>query len=110
MGVGGQRHAPAALPPRKTRYPLYTRLGGPQGRSGRLVTAMYYIQFVPGTESGLPAVLGLNILSVIRPTSNALIYALRNRISMVQFRILLHVYTIHTLYLTFLLNIRTRMT
>jgi len=23
MGVGGQRHAPAALPLRKTRYPLY---------------------------------------------------------------------------------------
>jgi hypothetical protein len=23
MGVGGQRHAPAALPPGKTRYPLY---------------------------------------------------------------------------------------
>ena len=33
-GVGGQRHALAVLPPRKTRYPLYTRLGGPQGRSG----------------------------------------------------------------------------
>ena len=32
---GGQRHAPAALPPRKTRYPLYRRLGDPQGRSGR---------------------------------------------------------------------------
>ena len=28
-GVGGQRHAPAALPPGKTRYPLYRRLGGP---------------------------------------------------------------------------------
>ena len=35
MGVGGQRHAPAALPWGKTRYPLYRRLGGPQGRSGR---------------------------------------------------------------------------
>jgi hypothetical protein len=34
--VGGQKHAPAALPPRKTRYPLYRRLGGPQGRSGRV--------------------------------------------------------------------------
>jgi hypothetical protein len=33
-GVGGQRHAPAALPPRKTRYPLYRRLDGPQGLSG----------------------------------------------------------------------------
>ena len=24
MGVGGKHHAPAALPPGKTRYPLYT--------------------------------------------------------------------------------------
>ena len=30
-GVGDQRHAPAALSPGKTRYPLYRRLGGPQG-------------------------------------------------------------------------------
>ena len=28
-GVGGHRHALAALPPGKTRYPLYRRLGGP---------------------------------------------------------------------------------
>jgi len=30
-GVGGQHHAPAPLPPGKTRYPLYRRLGGPPG-------------------------------------------------------------------------------
>jgi hypothetical protein len=36
MGVGDQRHAPAALLPGKTRYPLYRRLGGPQGRSGQV--------------------------------------------------------------------------
>ena len=36
-GVGGQRHAPAALPPVMTRYPLYRRLGRPQGRSGRVL-------------------------------------------------------------------------
>ena len=36
MGVGRQRHSPAALPPGKTRYPLYTRLSGPQGLSGRV--------------------------------------------------------------------------
>ena len=36
MGVGNQHHAPAALPPGKTLYPLYRRLGGPQGRSGRV--------------------------------------------------------------------------
>jgi hypothetical protein len=29
MGVGGQHHAPTALPPGKTWYPLYRRLGGP---------------------------------------------------------------------------------
>ena len=32
----GQHHAPAALPPGKTRYPLYRMLGGPQDRSGRV--------------------------------------------------------------------------
>ena len=37
MGVGGQRHAQADLtPPRKTRYSLSRRLGGPQGRSGQV--------------------------------------------------------------------------
>jgi hypothetical protein len=36
MRVGGQHHAPAALPTGKTRYPLYRRLRGPQGRSGRV--------------------------------------------------------------------------
>ena len=36
VGVGGQRHAPAGLPPGKTPYPLYRRLDGPQGKSGRV--------------------------------------------------------------------------
>jgi len=36
MGVGGQRHAPAALPTGKSRYPLYRRLGGLQGQYGRV--------------------------------------------------------------------------
>ena len=36
MRVGGQRHAPAALPPGKTRYPVCRRLGGPQGQSGEV--------------------------------------------------------------------------
>ena len=35
--VGDQRHAPTTLPPAKeTRYPLYRRLGGSQGRSGQV--------------------------------------------------------------------------
>jgi hypothetical protein len=34
--VGGQCHPPAAPPPGRTRYPLYRRLGGPQGWSERV--------------------------------------------------------------------------
>ena len=36
MGVGGQRHAPAALSPGNTQYSLYRRLGGPGDRSSRM--------------------------------------------------------------------------
>ena len=36
MWLGGQRHAPAAFTPGKTRHSLYRKLGGPQGRSGRM--------------------------------------------------------------------------
>jgi len=35
--MDGQRHAPAALTPGKIRYPSYRTLGGPQGRSGRVL-------------------------------------------------------------------------
>ena len=49
MGVGGQRHAPAALPPGNTRYPLYRRLGGPQGRPGRVPKISFQPGFVPRT-------------------------------------------------------------
>jgi hypothetical protein len=34
--VGSQHHVPTALPPGKTQYPLYRRLGGPQGRLRRV--------------------------------------------------------------------------
>jgi hypothetical protein len=37
MGMSGQRHAPVALSPGMTRYPLYKRLGRSQGRSGRVL-------------------------------------------------------------------------
>jgi hypothetical protein len=36
MGVGSQRHAPATLLPGMTRYPLYRKLSGTQGRSGEV--------------------------------------------------------------------------
>jgi len=48
-GVGGQRHASAALPPGKTRYPLYRRLGGPQGRSRRAQKTSLLLEFDPRT-------------------------------------------------------------
>ena len=34
MGLGGQHHTLAALPPGMTQYPLYWGLGGPQGWCG----------------------------------------------------------------------------
>jgi hypothetical protein len=36
MGVGGQRHAPAAIPPGITRYPFYRRLGTNKGTNNKL--------------------------------------------------------------------------
>jgi hypothetical protein len=36
MGMGGQRHAPVPSSPGKNRYPLYRRMGGPQGRPRRV--------------------------------------------------------------------------
>jgi hypothetical protein len=36
MAVGGYGHAPAALSPAETQYPLRRRQGVPQDRSGRL--------------------------------------------------------------------------
>jgi len=48
MGVGGQRHAPAALPPgNKTQYPLYRRLGEPQGWSGGVRKISPPLEFDP---------------------------------------------------------------
>ena len=41
---------PAALyPPGKTRYPLYSRLGGPQGRSGQVREISSPLEFDPQT-------------------------------------------------------------
>ena len=51
MGVGGQRHSPAALRPGKTLRPLYRRLGGPQGRSGWVRNISPPPGFDPGQSS-----------------------------------------------------------
>jgi len=47
-GVCGQHDATAALPSRKTRYPWYMRLGGPQGRSRRVrkISSITEIRFL----------------------------------------------------------------
>ena len=50
-GVGGQRHAPAALPLGKTRYPLCRRLGTPQGRSGQVRKISPRRDSIPGPYS-----------------------------------------------------------
>jgi hypothetical protein len=49
MEVGGQRHAPATLPPGKTRSPLYRRLGGPHGCSGQVRKIPLPLEFDPQT-------------------------------------------------------------
>ena len=49
--AGGQRHAPAALPPGKTRYPLYWGLSGPQGPSGRVRKISSHRDSIPGPSS-----------------------------------------------------------
>ena len=57
MGVSGQRHILAALspPPRGiTRCPLYRRLGGPQGRSGRVPKISSAPEFDPGPSNPYP--------------------------------------------------------
>ena len=48
-GVGGQCHDPAALTPEKTWYPLNTRLGEPQGQSGRVQKILLPPGFDPQT-------------------------------------------------------------
>jgi hypothetical protein len=49
MGVGGQCHAPAALAPGKTQYPLYRRLAEPQVWSGWVQKISLSPEFDPWT-------------------------------------------------------------
>jgi len=71
MGVGGQRHAPAALSRGKTRYPLRRRLGGPQGRSGRVWRILPPPGFDPQTVQSVAirytdhAIAALNFISAV---------------------------------------------
>ena len=49
MGMGGQCHTLAALPLGKTWYPLYKRLGRPQGWSGQVQEPLSSPGFDPWT-------------------------------------------------------------
>jgi len=55
MGVGGQLHAPAALSHEKTPYQLHRRLGGLQGRSGRVRKISTSPEFDPRTVQPVPS-------------------------------------------------------
>jgi len=51
--VVGQRHVPAALPPGKTRYPLYRRLVGLRSRSGTVQKISHPLGLDPWTVQRL---------------------------------------------------------
>jgi len=73
MGLGGQRHAPAALPPGKTRCLLYRRLGGAKGRSGHVRKISAPLGFDPRTVQPLrvaiPTELSRLIIKINKSTS-----------------------------------------
>jgi hypothetical protein len=79
MGVGGQRHAPAASLPEETRYPLYRRLGGPT------------VPVWTGVENLAPT----RIRSPDHQARNESLYRLSNSVphSFVQLRIINKLYT-----------------
>jgi hypothetical protein len=62
MGVDGQCHAPAALPPGKTLYPLRRKLDGPKGWSGRVKKISPPLGFDP--RSVQPVVSRFNDLAI----------------------------------------------
>jgi hypothetical protein len=71
MGVGSQCHAPATLPPGKTRYPLYRRLGGPQSRSGRVRKISPQPGFDPRTVQ--PAASRYTDWAILAPTQDQIL-------------------------------------
>ena len=48
-GDGCSTPSPGPLPPGKTRYPLYRKLGRPQGRCGRVLKISHTLGFDPRT-------------------------------------------------------------
>ena len=50
-GEGSVSRPGRSLPPEKTRYPLYRRLGGLQGRSGQVRKISHHRDSIPGPSS-----------------------------------------------------------
>jgi hypothetical protein len=66
MGVGGQCHAPATLlQGKETWYPLYKRLGSPQGLSGWLRKISPLLRFIPQTVQ--PIVNHFTVCAILTP-------------------------------------------
>ena len=72
MGISGQHHAAVALPPEKSRYPSYRRLGGHQGRLGHVHSII---------ETGLHLLLRLRMCEVSAPFLNFFMTCLSTQLS-----------------------------
>ena len=70
MGAGGKRHALTTLPLGMTRHPLYRRLGGPQGRSGRVRKISPLLGFDPRTVQPVANCCTDNAIPAIYNTDN----------------------------------------
>jgi hypothetical protein len=68
--LGGQLHAPVALPPEKTRCPLCRRLGGPQGRSGWVGKTSPPPRFDPRTFQPITSIEGNEKVTMIWPLNS----------------------------------------
>jgi len=78
-GEGSASRPGRTLPPLKTRYPLYRRLGGPQGRSGQVGKISPPPEFDPRTVQPVdsrytdyatrPTAVQLNIHKFVEPQS-----------------------------------------
>jgi len=53
-GEGSASRPGRPLPPEKSRYPLYRRLGEPQGRSGQVRKISSHRDSIPGPSSPWP--------------------------------------------------------
>jgi hypothetical protein len=66
MRVGGQLHAPGRFTPGKEiRYPFYRRLGGPQGRSGRLLKISLPPGFDPRTVQPIAIIHKMDFYEIV---------------------------------------------